>query len=219
MRVCSWASVTTTSPSAGSSNRWRCGSMDGHPATRPASCLRVDAGSLPALEPQPTLACGPRASRRPPRSPRRRPAADVEHARHGGAVGRVTVADRPQPARGRRPGPAPRGAAGAPRRRSGRRSAASSTSRSRRLGQELGLPGQHGRDIALGDVVEQRQHLVADPVAAEDAGRRSTGRAPARARATAQSASVSRRRRSSSGRRPSRRMPGQPVERRRPAGG
>ena len=140
------------------------------------------------LEPQSALRCG-----HPPAAAdlggHGSPRGHGEHPLHGGRVGRVAVdrSDRSQRRTATRAS-ARRSRARARRRRSGRRPAASSSSRSDASAKQLGLAGQHGRDVALGDVVEQRQHLVADPVAAEDAGRRSTGRRTGSSPSAAQSA-------------------------------
>ena len=81
------------------------------------------------------------------------------------------------------------------RRRWDRGSLASADRWSARSAGVVGQAGEQRDDIATGDVVEQRQHLVADPVAAVDAGRRWSDRRPAPGPLRAQRARVSARRR------------------------
>ena len=111
-----------------------------------------------------------RATRQPPATS----VASASPPRHGehpldrGRVGRVAVARSraatPRTARAGERAAAPTRSAAAS---VGSSAAASSSSRSASSAQQLGLAGEQGGHVALGDVVEQRQQLVADAVAAE----------------------------------------------------
>ena len=217
--------LTTTSPSAGSSNRWRCGSMDEHPPTagRRDVCSEASRRAVPpvaGLEPQPALRCGPRRQPPPTSVARTPPRRDVEHPVDG-APRRAGSRRRPASSHSRI------GDAGQ------RRRAPSTQRRARRSDRRwrparpagptprpAGRPGGPARAATSrsGDVVEQRQHLVAHPVAAERRDRRSTGRAPARGRAPR----TAPRSRGAAGRaagaRPSRRIPASPSSPARAAG-
>ena len=130
---------------------------------------------------------------------------------------------RPRPRRGRPPGPAPpprptagapasashrphrpagqrrRRAAPAPGRRWGRRRRPGRRAGRHVVGGQARRAGQQGGDVALGDVVEQREHLVAHPVAAEARGRRCVGSSTGAGRARRTGPRVSARRRPRSG--------------------
>ena len=145
-----------------------------------------------------------------------------------------------RPRRGRRRAPARRrrGRAGAPRRRwpcaatraaPGGRAATGAAATARGVGRVDGSAASasrraasaaarsasrhsSGHDVAAGDVVEQRQHLVADAVAAEARVVVATGRRPGRGRASAHSACVSARRSARIGWRGPGRQGGEAVE-------
>ena len=109
-----------------------------------------------------------RRGRRPPprRVPRRGPA--PPRRADGRVLLGVGAGAQPRAAAARRA--SGRGARGHQRRASvgsGTPSAARASSRSDSSARQVGEPAQEGHDVALGDVVEQRQHLVADAVAAE----------------------------------------------------
>ena len=93
---------------------------------------------------------------------------DGEHPLDGRGVGRVLLASRRGRSHAAPPAePAGRGGGRARRRRSGRRRRPARRAASASAPQQRGLTGEHGHDVALGDGVEQRQQLVAHPVAAE----------------------------------------------------
>ena len=156
-----------------------------------ATSRHLSAGGSPGtartlvLQPEDVLRARRPAGRRPPRCPvprrgRRRGPARRWRRRAGGRWPSAS-----QPAR-RPGGPGPGAASPGRRRRWGRGSAARTSSRSASSRQEGGLAGQHRDHVPAGDVGQQRQHLVAHPVAAVDRGRRCWGprRAPGPRRRT-----------------------------------
>ena len=163
---------TTTSPRSGLSIRcWL-------PAVRRHPCKvteRADGSATPVRAPARARhgAGGPRG--RPPTSQAR---ASPRATRGPGRRWRRRAgAARPRPAAsGARPdGRGGSGAAARALASVGSRAAASSSRSSASARSSVGLPGEHGHDVALGDRVEQRQELVAHPVAAVSAGRRCVG--------------------------------------------
>ena len=142
-----------------------------------------------------------RTSRPPPTSQATRLAAGHgEHPLDGGRVGRVALVAGAQPRRARPAGRAARARRRGRGRRWGRAPAASSSSSVGVVAEHVGLPGEHGGDVALGDRVEQRQQLVAHAVAAEARVVVRSGRATGSRPSSAHSACVSARRRRRIGR-------------------